>query len=98
MRTFRFLPEARLELLQQIEYYASVREGLGVRFEQAVSDVVRRAVAHPEQGASRARDTRRMLVKKFPFSVIYRVTGDVVLIVAVADSRRRPDYWAPRVR
>lgn len=69
-----------------------------MRFEEAVSEVVRRAVANPEQGATRARDTRRMLVKKFPFCVIYRVTGDVVLIVAVADSRRRPDYWVRRLR
>lgn len=98
MKTFRFLPEARLELLQQIEYYGNVREGLGVLFQHAVSEVVRRAVANPEQGAPRAHDTRRMLVKKFPFSVIYRVTGDVVLIVALADSRRRPDYWVRRVR
>ena len=96
MRTFRFLPEARLELLQQIDYYGSVREGLGVRFEQAVSQVVRRAIANPEQGASRARDTRRLLVKKFPFSVIYRATDEEVTIVAVAHQRKRPEYWGER--
>ena len=41
--------------------------------------------------------TRRMLVKGFPFGIVYRVTDETVLIVAVADSRRRPEYWAERI-
>jgi plasmid stabilization system protein ParE len=98
VRRFRFLPEAREELLEEIQYYGSLQEGLGVRFESAVASVVRRASANPEHGAPRSRSTRRMLVKGFPFSVIYRVSATEVLIVAVADSRRRPDYWAGRIR
>ncbi len=65
---------------------------------RAVSDAVRRAVAQPEQGAPRSRNTRRLRVKGFPFSMIYRASDQEVLIVAVADSRRKPDYWAGRIR
>lgn len=98
MRSFRFLPSARQELLDQIAYYGSVQEGLGARFERAVSETVHRAVANPGQGAPRSKNTRRLLVKSFPFSVIYRSTDDEVLIVAIADSRRRPEYWAARIK
>lgn len=98
MRTFRFLPQARKELLYEIIYYGSSQEGLGIRFERAVADAVRRAVANPEHGAARPRNTRRILVRGFPFSIIYRATDKEVLVVAVADSRRRPEYWAGRVR
>lgn len=97
MRTFRFLPQARKELLDEIRYYGSAQEGLGVRFGQAVAEAVRRAVANPEHGAPRSKRTRRMLVKGFPFGIIYRATDETVLIVAVADSRRKPEYWAARV-
>ena len=97
MRTFRFLPQARKELLDEIRYYRSAQEGLGVRFERAVTEAVRRAVANPEHGAPRSKRTQRMLVKGFPFSVIYRTADETVLIVAVADSRRRPEYWAGRI-
>lgn len=98
MRTFRFLPQARQELLDEIRFYGSAQEGLGIRFERAVAEVVRRAVAYPDHGAPRLKDTRRLLVKGFPFSVIYRSTDDEVLIVAIADSRRKPEYWAKRLK
>jgi toxin ParE1/3/4 len=97
VRTFRFLPQARTELLDEIRYYRSAQSELGVRFESAVAEVVRRAVANPEHGAPRSKNTRRMLVKGFPFSVIYRASGNEVLIVAIADSRRKPEYWAGRI-
>lgn len=97
MRTFRFLPQARAELLDEIRYYGSAQEGLGVRFESAIADVVRRAVANPDRGAPRSKNTRRMLVKGFPFSIIYRANDSEVLIVAIADSRRKPTYWAGRI-
>lgn len=97
MRTFRFLPAARKELLDEVSYYGSGQEGLGVRFQRAVAEAVRRAVATPDHGAPRSRRTRRLLVKGFPFSIIYRATDESVLIVAVADSRRKPEYWAGRI-
>jgi plasmid stabilization system protein ParE len=91
------LPQARTELLDEIRYYGSAQEGLGVRFESAVADVVRRAVANPEHGALRSKNTRRMLVKGFSFTVIYRANDNEVLIGAIADSRRKPEYWAGRI-
>ena len=98
MRTLRFLPQARKELLDEISYYGSVQVGLGVRFEKAVTEAVRRAVENPEHGALRSKNTRRALVKGFPFSVIYRATAREVLMVAIADSRRKPEYWAGRIK
>lgn len=98
MRSFRFLPQARTELLDAIHYHGSTQEGLGVRFESAIAEVVRRAVSSPEHGAPRSKNTRRMLVKGFPFSVLYRASDHEVLIVAIADSRRKPNYWAGRIK
>ena len=98
MRIFRFLPQARKELLDEISYYGSVQEGLGVRFEKAVTEAVRRAVENPEREASRSKNTRRLLVKGFPFSIIYRASDREVLIVAIADSRRKPEYWVGRIK
>jgi plasmid stabilization system protein ParE len=95
--TFRFLPPAQAELFDGISYYSAIRAELGLRFEQAVADAVRSAVAHPERGAYRSKNTRRWLVKGFPFGVIYRATEAEVLIIAVAHQRRRPEYWAQRV-
>lgn len=95
--TFRFLLLAQAELLEGISYYSAIRAELGLRFEQAVADAVRRAVAHPERGAPRSKNTRRWLVKGFPFGVIYRESEAEVLIVALAHQRKRPEYWVQRL-
>ena len=94
--SFRFLPPAEAELLEGISYYSAIRSELGTRFEQAVAAAVRAAVAHPERGAPRSKNTRRWLVKRFPFGIIYRVGESGVLIVAVAHQRKKPAYWAGR--
>ena len=95
--SFRFLPPAEAELLEAISYYATVRPELGARFQQAVSEAVRSAVAHPEHGAPRSKSTRRWLVKGFPFGVVYRAGEAGVLIVAIAHERKKPAYWAARI-
>lgn len=41
-------------------------------------------------------DTRRYLLRRFPYSVIYRIGDQGIEIVAVAHGRRRPDYWRHR--
>jgi hypothetical protein len=43
-----------------------------------------------------SKNTRRCLVNRFPFGVIYQVKSSFVSIIAVADLRRRPDYWIER--
>ena len=40
--------------------------------------------------------TRRFLLRRFPFVVVYREVGEVVQIVAVAHGRRKPGYWQGR--
>ncbi|MBL8380700.1 MAG: type II toxin-antitoxin system RelE/ParE family toxin [Burkholderiales bacterium] len=40
--------------------------------------------------------TRRRLLRRFPFSLVYRVRTDHVEVIAVAHQRRRPGYWMER--
>lgn len=97
MASFRFLPPAEDELLQQVSYYSAIRPELGVKFAGAVADAVRAAASHPEHGAPRSKSTRRRLVIGFPFGVIYATVGDEIVVVAIADGRRKPDYWVKRL-
>jgi hypothetical protein len=41
--------------------------------------------------------TRSVLVKGFPFSIVYRATDTELLVVAVSPHRKRPGYWQPRL-
>jgi hypothetical protein len=39
-----------------------------------------------------------VLVKGFPFSVVYRASSAGLLVVAIAPHRRRPQYWSGRLK
>lgn len=97
MKTLRFLPAAAEELLHEVEYYSAARQGTGIRFQAAVESVLDRACRHPLGGAPSAQSTRTVLVKGFPFSIVYRVTETELLVVAIAPHRRRPGYWQTRL-
>ena len=97
MSSARFTKHARAEFLAQIGYYEGQQRGLGARFRVEVESAAQRAAAYPLHGKLSAGGTRRRLVADFPFSVIYTETEYGVLIHAIADGRRQPDYWISRV-
>ena len=97
MIKLRFLPAAETDLLKEIYYYSSIQRDLGIGFRDAVMNAVAKAVANPDSGAPFAKNTRRRLVKRFPFSVVYRTSAVELLVVAIVDQRRKPEYWAHRV-
>lgn len=97
MTRVRFLPAAEIELLREVAYYSKARAGTGIRFQAAVQTAVARAATHPLGGAPSFKETRSMLVKGFPFSIIYRASDREVLVVAVAPHRKRPQYWSARI-
>lgn len=41
---------------------------------------------------------RRRILRRFPYSILYTLDNDVVLVIAVAHQRRRPGYWRRRVQ
>ena len=93
----RFLPAAEIELLMEVTYYSKGRTGTGVRFQAAIEAAVSRAATHPLGGAPSFKETRSVLVKGFPFSVVYRPSEQELLVVAIAPHRKRPQYWASRI-
>ena len=98
MKPVRFLPAAEAELLREVEYYSEARSGAGVRFQAAVEVAAGLAARHPLGGARSHKGTRSILVKGFPFSVVYRPSDQEILVVAVAPHRKSPGYWLARVK
>ena len=42
-------------------------------------------------------DLRRVLLNRFPYSLIYGIDEDAIVIIAVAHQHREPRYWAERL-
>jgi plasmid stabilization system protein ParE len=89
-------PLAEAELEAAARFYESRLAGLGEAFLDEVGECFKRAHHSQESGAPCYGRFRRLLVRRFPYAVVYEVLPHGVLIVAVAHQRRKPDYWRTR--
>ena len=97
MKPVPFLPAAPEEFLAAALHYDSAAPGLGHDFIAAVEQAVARIAAFPEHGSPHLMGTRRVVLRRFPFSLVYFLEPNDVLVVAVAHHSRRPGYWRDRV-
>jgi toxin ParE1/3/4 len=86
------------ELAAAVRWYESQRLGLGAELFDAVTATIERIEQQAEIGAATYQDPRirRLLVHRFPYEVVYRLTENEIAIVAIAHLKRRPGYWKHR--
>lgn len=92
----KFHSEARKEFFEVADYYEEQVVGLGDDFIDEVEKVLDVIQLQPASGPKITKTERRFLVSRFPYGVIYSVEADEIVIFAVMDLRRKPDYWISR--
>ena len=92
-----FHPEAELELIEAAVYYDKQALGLGERFESEIRRATDLLLDQPKIGLSVDPYLRKFILSRFPFTLYYSVTTDILRIEAVAHQSRRPGYWKSRV-
>ncbi|MBI3932965.1 MAG: type II toxin-antitoxin system RelE/ParE family toxin [Acidobacteria bacterium] len=97
-RVVRLFPEAEAEVVANERWYAQRSPSVATAFLAEVDQAIARIGETPETWPRYRRGTRRFILRRFPFSVVYRIDGDVVYVVAVAHAKRRPEYWRRRKR
>lgn len=97
VKKIEFIAVAREEFLAEVAYYNAAQAGLGIKFSNAVEKAVMLASKFPDVGSASGSGTRRVIVKSFPFSVIYKSFSDRLIVFAIAHQSRRPRYWSARV-
>ena len=96
MIDYRYLLPAEVEMTEAALFYDEQLPGLGVDYLDDIQRSIDRVRAHPEIGQTIQGNFRRSLVSRFPYSIIYTVETDHILIIAVAHDRRKPFYWKER--
>jgi hypothetical protein len=91
--TYRFTSAALSELRDALLAYESKERGLGGRFLVEVDGTIARILMAPEAWRRLSARTRRCLVHRFPFGVLYQIRGREILVVSVMDLRRDPVSW-----
>lgn len=97
MTRVALLRAAQADIRTGARFYQGQAPGLGAEFVAEVQRSLDRLREYPEIGAPLRRGARRLLVRRFPYLVIYRVEPTRVLVLAVGHQRRHPDFWLERL-
>jgi toxin ParE1/3/4 len=96
-KPYRLHPEALLEIEAAHDWYLQRSMDASVEFLVEISAALEAIPQAPSRWPKFLHGTRRFLLDRFPFSIIYLDDPDFVSFVAVAHSRRRPGYWMTRL-
>lgn len=91
--------EAALEETLEIEGYLEARRtGLGNAFRAELNATVDALLEFPESApVVSSEGIRRRLLTRFPYAVVYLLTDDLLLILAVTHTSRAPSSWNDRL-
>jgi toxin ParE1/3/4 len=89
--------DALAEAQSAYDWYATQDPTAAEAFIDELDHAMERIVTFPNLGGSYSSGTRRYVMKRFPFTLIYRERHRIIEIVAVAHARRKPGYWKKRV-
>jgi toxin ParE1/3/4 len=97
--TYRFHPEAEAEFLASVEWYAARDPDVGDEFNDLVEAEVRSIAARPAVWPlwTESSELRVRVLDRFPYSIVYALEREGVVVIAVAHQKRRPGYWSARV-
>lgn len=91
-----FHSEARRDALEAYTWYLKQSESAAIAFESEL-EAARIAISRsPLMWGNYLWGTRRYLLKKFPYAVVYRVHETRIEVLAVAHGKRRP-FWRNRM-
>ncbi|MDR9498176.1 MAG: type II toxin-antitoxin system RelE/ParE family toxin [Hydrogenovibrio sp.] len=83
---------ARVTLLEAKHHYNNEQPGLGYDFLQEFTKALERIQAQPEAWTPLSKRTRRCLMKRFPYSVIFRIqrTKKQIEIIDLMHQKQKP--------
>jgi plasmid stabilization system protein ParE len=82
-------PNAEADLQEARSWYESQRAGLGEELLDEICRAVRLLAADPERRPFYYRDFRRLLTRRFPYKLFYRVEGDRVVVFRILHAKRK---------
>jgi plasmid stabilization system protein ParE len=92
-----FRASASTQVVDARAWYDKQRQGLGAEFSRSLESAVNRVARNPLSAPVVHQDVRRVLLKRFPYSVFYMVEDDSLLVLSCMHTRRRPTDWVGRL-
>jgi plasmid stabilization system protein ParE len=89
-------PAGAADIEEAYRWYERQRVGLGEEFLAAGDAILGDIVAHPSTYPVIHREARRVLLRRFPYAVFFRIHGETVVVLACMHGRRDPSRWKGR--
>lgn len=93
MANVRLTPRAEFEYEEALVWYQRRSPRAADGFEAAVAAAIAKIAAAPDSYPVHQGDLRSVALKRYPFSLIFRIHASEVQVVAVAHHHRGPGYW-----
>lgn len=90
-------PEAVAGARAAAQWYRERSASAADAFLAELDRAVERIAENPGMYPHHVRGTRRYLLQRFPFYLVYRQVAEKLQIVAIAHGRRKPGYWKKRI-
>lgn len=90
-------PEALREITSAIAWYRALSESAASRFVGEIDNAIALIAQSPNRWPAGKHGTRRFILHRFPFALVYRMIGGKVQVLAASHAHRRPGYWRNRL-
>ena len=90
-------PEAVAEAQAANRWYRERSNPAADAYVAELDQAIETIAENPELWPQYVHGTRRYLLKRFPFYLVYREFAEKIEIIAVAHGRRKPGYWKSRM-
>lgn len=94
---YTFHPEALEEYSNAAAYYSEISPRFAELFIQSIEAGVQAILTNPRTWPVVEDNTRRYLLKRFPFGVYYCIEENQIVVYAIMHMNRHPDYWKNRI-
>ena len=92
-----FISPSDKELIEAYEYYEDQLKGLGELFIDEFNTIIKTIVEHPSIWIKVGRRTRKALIKRFPYLILYIYENKTIHITCIAHQHRNPTYYIDRI-
>lgn len=97
MSRFGYFQPALDEIDEALAYYQAIDPTLPLRLTRDIELALAAIVDMPESWKSLGDGLKQKRLKSFPFVINYMLRGEMIWIVAFANTHRNPNYWRNRL-
>lgn len=89
--------DAQAEYVESFVWYHERGNHIAEAFEREVEHALGALQETPDRWPVYAGTWRRILLRRFPFGIVYGVMDDQIVVIAIMHTRRKPGYWKNRL-